>query len=297
MTQDYLSHCLTDEQHRHFEEQGYLIVENALSEEMIDRLTAAVDGLHKKAIEAEPTEHGKAWSSSNFLGEDDAFLDLLDYPTTLPKIWGVLGWNIYLYHAHMHIKPPAEPNAPQEEGWLEWHQDSGRVNIEMMESHPRPRLSLKVGYFLTDVSEPGRGNFYIIPGSHLSDDIPTFSEVGRNPREGTADSVPDAAIPMCAKPGTAVFFDRRLWHSRSPNRSAFTRKVLFYGYGYRWIRPKDDMVVEHLYDCCNPIRRQLLGAAVRNDGRYVPTDDDVPLKMWLIEHLGEETIVAMDRRR
>ena len=43
---------------------------------------------------------------------------------------------------------------------VEWHPDSGRVNIEL-ETDPRPRLSLKVAYFLTDVSEPGRGNFYI----------------------------------------------------------------------------------------------------------------------------------------
>ena len=37
-----------------------------------------------------------------------------------------------------------------------------------------------------------------------------------------------------------------------------TRKALFYGYGYRWIRPKDEMSVEPLYERCDPIRRQLL---------------------------------------
>ena len=52
---------------------------------------------------------------------------------------------------------------------------------------------------------------------------------------------------MLAKPGTAVFFDRRLWHAPSPNWSEVTRKVLFYGYGYRWIRTKDDMTVRDLW--------------------------------------------------
>jgi len=295
MDRECLSYCLTEEQHCHFKEQGFLIVPDALSREMVGRLTAAVDGLHENAIKAGKAAPGKAWGYANFLRDDDVFVELLDCPTTLPKVWGILGWNIFLYHAHLHIKPPATDGEPEQE-WLEWHQDSARVNIDL-ETHPRPRLSLKVGYFLTDVSEPGRGNFYVIPGSHLSDEPPPASEVGRDPREAIPNRVPDGAIPVCVKPGSAVLFDRRLWHSRSPNQSTFTRKVLFYGYGYRWIRPKDDMVVEPLMERCDPIRKQLLGAAVRNNGRYAPTDEDVPLRTWLIQHLGEGEVAAMDRRR
>ena len=99
------------------------------------------------------------------------------------------------------------------------------MNAEM-ECHPRPRLSLKVAYFLSDTSEPGRGNFWVIPGSHLRDKL-------ERPADGIGQ--PEGAVPVLAKPGTAVFFDRRLWHTASPNWSDVTRKVLFYGYGYRWI--------------------------------------------------------------
>ena len=291
MNGECLSHLLTEAERNHFEEQGYLYVPNALSSEMVEYLTNAVDKLHSDALEtgkAKPRHH---WGWSNFLGTDDAFLELVDLPTTLPKVWGILGWNIYLYHAHMHVKPPAPPDAQEGDGWLEWHQDSGRVNIEM-ETHPRPRLSLKVAYFLTDVSEPGRGNFYIRPGSHFSDVPLPELEISRDPREKTVSGIPEDAMPVCVEPGTAVLFDRRLWHSRSPNTSQMTRKALFYGYGYRWIRQKDDMTVEHLYDRCDPIRRQLLGAAVRNNGRYVPTDEDVPLRGWLIEQFGENAVYA-----
>ena len=262
---------------------------------MREQLINAVDTLHNKALANGRATPGSHWGWSDFLGADDALLGLVDLPTTLPKVWGILGWNIYLYHAHMHVKPPAAPDAEEGEGWLEWHQDSGRVNIEL-ETSPRPRLSLKVAYFLTDVSEPGRGNFYIRPGSHLSDmDVP-LAEIARDPREATADDVPDDAMPVCVEPGTAVLFDRRLWHSRSPNRSDMTRKALFYGYGYRWIRPKDEMSVEVLYDRCDPIRRQLLGAATRNNGRYVPSEDDVPLRGWLIDNLGDNPAFAMGPR-
>ncbi len=292
----YLRHLITEEERTHFEEQGYLYIPNALSSEMREQLTYAVDTLYNKALATGRAKPGSHWGWSDFLGADDALLNLVDLPTTLPKVWGILGWNIYLYHAHMHVKPPTPADAEEGEGWLEWHQDSGRVNIEM-ETHPRPRLSMKVAYFLTDVSEPGRGNFYIRPGSHLKSDmsVPEY-ELSRDPREATADDVPDDAMPVCVEPGTAVLFDRRLWHSRSPNHSQMTRKALFYGYGYRWIRPKDEMSVEPLYERCDSIRRQLLGAATRNNGRYVPSEDDVPLRGWLIKNLGDKPAYAMGPR-
>src|SRR5262245_44587220 len=103
-----------------------------------------------------------------------------------------------------------------------------------MESHPRPRLSLKLRRSLTDLTGPGRGNFWVIPGSHLRDTL-------ERPANGIDDA--EGAMPVCITAGTAVFFDRRLWHAASPNHSDRTRKVLFYGYGYRWIRTKDDMTI------------------------------------------------------
>ena len=293
MEAECLSHALTDDERRHFEEQGYLIVENALSPERVESLAGAVDRLYGEALSDGGTKPGQQWGSTDILRKDDALLDLVDCPTTLPKVWGILGWNIYLYHAHMHVKPPASEEADPNEGWMEWHQDSGRVNLEV-KTYPAPRLSLKIAYFLTDVSEPGMGNFHIIPGSHVSKEIPEFSEVGIDPRERKPDKIPEEGMPVCVNAGTAMFFDRRLWHGRSANHSAFTRKALFFGYAYRWIRQKDDMNVEQLYERCDPIRRQLLGDAVRNNGRFVPSDEDVPLKMWLIEHLGEDTVAAMD---
>ena len=53
--------------------------------------------------------------------------------------------------------------------------------------------------------------------------------------------------------GRALFFDRRLWHSASANYWDVPRRVLFYGYSYRWLRPRDDMTVDHYLDKCDPI--------------------------------------------
>ena len=267
-----LQYQLTDAERREFNETGLLMIENALSPEQVTALTASTDQIYQRHVIAGHDPH-TALFYPNFIGDDPLFTDLVDYPKILPKAWGILGWNIYLYHAHMIVTPPT--GKTRDDKTFGWHQDSGRVNLEM-ESHPRPRLSFKVAYFLSDTSVEGRGNFWVVPGSHLHDTLerPTIG-IGQ----------PTGAIPVLAKPGTAVFFDRRLWHSASPNWSDHTRKVLFYGYGYRWIRTKDDMTVSRLWPSSSPIRRQLLGDGLNANGYYSPTDADVPLRTWLREHV------------
>jgi ectoine hydroxylase len=272
-----LQHRLTEPERAIFEEKGFLQIEDALSPQQVSELTAAADSLHKRQLDAGAAKPDSAMFFPNFIPEHPSFTDLVDYDRVLPKVWGMLGWNIYLYHAHLIVTPPS--GKQRSDATFGWHQDSGRVNRDM-ETHPRPRLSIKVAYFLSDVGEEGRGNFWVVPGSHLKDDDVAI------PTEGTGQ--PAGAVPVLAKPGTAVFFDRRLWHAASPNWSDVTRKVLFYGYGYRWIRTKDDMTVDELWPQSDPIRKQLLGYGVNCNGHYSPSEDDVPLRGWLAEHSPED---------
>ncbi len=269
MDSQCVANCLTAEERTFLETQGYLIVENALDRARCAALIDVVDRVD--ARERLPSQQGKLLSVSNVVHEDPALLDLIDCSTIFPKVWGILGWNIYLYHSHLDSTPTE--NAAAQQWSVAWHQDSMRVNDEI-ESNPRPRLSLKVGYYLTDVSQPGRGNTLIVPGSHLSNEIEC-------PQDGQSN--PAGAVPLCVPAGGAVLLDRRTWHSRSANTSKQTRKVIWYGYSYRWLRPKDAMTVEHLYAQLDPIRRQILGAGQSANGVYDPTDQDVPLRAWLQE--------------
>ncbi|MGH3490570.1 MAG: phytanoyl-CoA dioxygenase family protein [Actinopolymorphaceae bacterium] len=265
---------LSAEERKTFDERGLLQIENALTPEQVERLTAATDRLHDQHLAA-GNPGDKAMFVPNFIPEDQAFTDLVDYAPIFPKVWGILGWNISLYHAHLIVTPPS--GQARTSKTFGWHQDSGRVNRDI-DTHPRPRLSIKVAYFLSDTSVEGRGNFWVVPGSHQHDHIDVPDGEGQ----------PEGATPVLAKPGTAVFFDRRMWHAASPNWSDVTRKVLFYGYGFRWIRTKDDMTVRDLWPASDPIRQQLLGAGLNANGYYSPTDDDVPLRGWLKEHCPED---------
>src|SRR5437762_13730838 len=163
MTPDCLNYSLTEDERRTFNETGILMLEETASPEQVAALTAATDRIYARKL-AEGQDPRKSLFFPNFIPEDDLFLDLVDYERVLPKVWGILGWNIYLYHCHLIVTPPSGESQPEQLKTFGWHQDSGRVNVEI-ECHPRPRLSLKVAYFLSDTSEPGRGNFWVIPGS------------------------------------------------------------------------------------------------------------------------------------
>ncbi len=274
-----LKYALTDDERETFERDGYLIVENALPDEKRLSLIDTIDRLHASGVLEEGRTDATISMRINklgFTGMDRQFFDLAAYERTLPKVWGALGWNIYLYHTHLAVtgKQPEgsyDPNGPT---WG-WHQDSGRMNQDL-ETDPRPRISLKVGYFLTDVSEEGRGNFWVIPGSHLNNELV-------RPANGMGQ--PKNAVPVLVDEGTAVLFDRRIWHTATPNYSDYVRKVLFYGYGYRWIRTRDEMEFPQAwYDESHPILQQMMGHSTNEFGRSSPSDADVPLKVWLERH-------------
>ena len=233
------------------------MLDGALSSDQTDELEDAVDGV----IVARPPG---PLHELGFLGLDERFLELVDLSEVLPLVTEVLGRDIYVYHCHLDVHPPSlEP--PR---WR-WHQDGGRQNVEL--ESPRPLLSLKVGYFLTDVEDVEMGPLWVLPGSHRHDTLV-------RPEDGS--TRPPGAEPLLVSRGTAVVFDRRLWHARGDNTSDVTRKALFVAYSYRWVRPRDDLGVDRaLLERVDPVRRQLLGGGTSILGYWLPTDEDVPLRM------------------
>jgi hypothetical protein len=66
------------------------------------------------------------------------------------------------------------------------------------------------------------------------------------------------------------------------------RKVLFLGYSYRWLRTKDDMNIRPACSLLAPLSADNCSAkAATAYGFFSPKDEDVPLKLWVGEHLDE----------
>jgi ectoine hydroxylase len=273
--QEWLKYVATEEQLRQFNEEGYLIVEDALTPDLLGRLNMAVDDVEKRERAANGLGPDDMVIKFRTVVEDDTFLDLLDNPKTFPLLWDILGWNIQLYISHLIIYPPEQKGGEIRKSG--WHQDGGRPVPEM--ERPHPRLSLKISYWLSDVTTPENGAMEIVPGSHKLDTKPEGCDTG------------EGVMPVCVKAGSAVLFDRRMWHRRGINTSDITRRVLFFGYSYRWLRGLDyNNLPEEVLSKCDPIRRQLLGDGVDVKGWWQPTEADVPLKGWLRDHRGEEYV-------
>ena len=277
-----LDHVLTEGEAEAFDRDGYLIVENALDADQVAHLSEVVD----RFVESDEITHsitrreGRV-NALDMAGLDPALLDLVDHSRTFPKVWGILGWNIHLYHSHFIVGAPGESLRKSGGETLRWHQDSDRINRDI-ETDPRPRISLKVAFIISDASEPDRGNMWILPGSHVRNEIDL-------PASGVGQ--PTGAMPIVGPAGTAVFFDRRLWHAGSTNYAPFARKALFYGYSYRWVYPRDErQIPPELYEAADPIRKQILGYAPTNMGRTSPANHDVPLKVWLEEHYPQAAL-------
>ena len=167
MEPGYLEYRLTAKERRQFDQEGYFIVPDALPASLVRDLAAVVDRLDRRYRRKHGIGSREMIHILDFIGRDDLFLRLLDWPLTFPKVWGILGWNIQLYHSDM---------------------------------------------------------------------------------------------------------------------------ILFYGYSYRWLRPRDDMTVDHVMGRCGSIRRQLLGAATGGMGYTSPGPGDVPLKTWMERHLPPEEV-------
>jgi ectoine hydroxylase-related dioxygenase (phytanoyl-CoA dioxygenase family) len=249
-----------------FDRDGFAIAPGALSAEEVEALTEAVDRTYLAERGCVPGAGADPLHLLAFAGREPAFLGLLDHPAILPAIVELLGWNIFMYHCHLDVHPPTR--APVRDVWM-WHQDGG-VQHRDLGPAPQPMMSVKAAFFLTDLSEPGRGNLMVVPGSHRAPDI-------ERPPDGSLDL--PGAMPVLVSPGDAVLFDRRLWHMRSRNESTLTRRALFLAYTYRWVRARDDLhVAPELFSSITPIRAQLLGAGTGAIGHWIPTDEDVPLR-------------------
>ncbi len=290
-----VTRTLSDEQRREFEDRGYLTIRRALTPAQVGRYLELHERIYQEeraAGELAPaggsSNRGGAMHAFAFVLRDPAYLELLDLATTFPFVWGILGWNIYMYHCHIDQHPPLP--APLSPVWA-WHQDGGRQNLEVETEPTRPRLSVKLAYFLSDLSEPGRGNMLVLPGSHRRNRLPRPDgpDVGLH--------VPEGTIPVCVEPGSAILFDRRLWHSRSDNLSGITRRAFFLAYTYRWIRPRDDYEIawdREPFASLSPVRQQLLGRGADPASHWGLGHEPNPLREWLRERgLVDRTEAAL----
>ena len=265
---------LNDEQRRFFELNGYLIIKGALAAEQIAHFLSIVDGVEQRQRASAGVPGGQFLEVRNAVAREHALLELLDWPSTFPLVAELMGPAIQLNTSHVMVRPPQPAGTAATFKAIDWHRDGC---AEVFPVHGTfPWIYTKIGYFLTDLSRPGMGNLRVIPGSHLRAEQPDHPA-------GRID--PEGAIEVLTKPGDAVIFQQRMWHAVGPNYSASTRKNIYMGYSYRWVKPLDFMLPEpQLLALATPIQRQLLGEYASEMTYWIPKENEVPLRAWLKEH-------------
>jgi ectoine hydroxylase-related dioxygenase (phytanoyl-CoA dioxygenase family) len=277
---------ITAEQQRSFAEDGFFVVENALTPEETERLVAVTDALADAARHARGLSAEAPIRVRNIVARHRAYLDLLDHPVILPLVVDVIGTRIQLRGSNLDVRPPIPPRERaarpgSSDGAMHWHRDAPSGGWPTVDGVV-PFLEIKVGYFLTDLTSPYSGALRIIRGSHR---LPA-------PPEHDDDAAGDV-IEINAAPGTALVWRTSLLHQAAANYSDITRKCLYVAYQHRWLRPSDYVTAPGgLLASCNPIQRQLLGG-VADPANYVKDADvepcstywaagrgDLPLQEW-----------------
>ena len=292
---------LTRAQRRSFDDDGFFLVEHALTAAEIETLIAVTDVFADAGRRARGLPGHAPIRVNNIAARHPAYRSLLDHATTLPLIVDVIGTRIHLRGSNLDVRPPipAEERAvdPDPADFARhWHRDEPQGGWPTVNGVP-PFLELKVGFYLTDLTRPGAGALRIVPGSHrLADDaIP-------------AD--PPDVVECAVAAGTAVVFRTSLMHDVAPNHGEHVRKCLYFAYQHRWLRPSDYVSVpEEVLAACSPVQRQLLGGfsdpttMVKDrdvepcSTYWTPLRADLPLQDWAQRHgLDPEQSVNHDVR-
>jgi ectoine hydroxylase-related dioxygenase (phytanoyl-CoA dioxygenase family) len=263
---------LNPEQRRSFDEDGFLVVRNALDREMVASLIEECDRRAEPFLQKPEVLNRPEYNHLDLrpgLLRDKALFGLVSHSATVSLVVQLLSPNIHLHSTALIYKRPESPNAPRfRRGW---HRD---IRIPQDLGHQcLPCVGVKICYCLTDFSQPDSGMTLLARKSHMRTKPLTI------PR-GQVDPNDADVCDLRLKAGDAFLFENRIFHTAAPNLSDRVSKVLMYGYAYRWMKPEVylDIPDERQLRQADPVTRQLLGGY---------RDVDTPpwaLKQWAERH-------------
>lgn len=204
---------MTDEERYLFDIRGYLVIKHALNQEELATLNAIFD--EQQAKRPDPTVPRGRYMP--FLSWGKPYRDLIDHPSIVPYLEGMLGADFRLDHEyaeHMFSDGAGELhcNGTPHSSMYYYHAQDGRIECGLV----------AIAWALRDVPS-GAGGFCCIPGSHKSSFAP--------PRSITCVDTPsDCVQQVPCQAGDAVLFTEALRHGTLAWTAPTQRRTLFYKY-------------------------------------------------------------------
>ncbi len=204
--------------------EGYLVRENLLPMEQIERLRAALD--ETVARDERLEKNGSKAFGGVFIrhlaDKHPAFLEMIDFEPVLSVARALFGPYIQLRGFTARV---CDPNDPHQE--VEWHFHQRLIPDPLPPLLARPQ-TLDALLYLDDLTDLN-GPLCVVPGSHqwLEAELPTGD---------TADKAEQVVLRLPA--GSCVMAHGALWHRALPTRPGGTmRRLLLFGYGPAWMKP------------------------------------------------------------
>lgn len=231
----------TEQQRQFWQDEGYLVVEQAIMGADLLRLQKAFDQAAADCKQAwldgiaRGTQPAAHFDIPNAFARDDVFIDLIDYPAWYPYLQDFADGELLL------LAPQVRTLPPQPISYVGWHPDVPQTNP----------LHMKVQIYVEDVPVDG-GAFAFVPGSHKPD-------AGTCPTPTPLDAMPGHKI-FPGKAGDAIVFNSYGWHTSMVNTTAHPRKSIILIYE-KWTDGKvsSDRHAGIADRLTTPARRRLFG--------------------------------------
>ncbi|WOE75658.1 phytanoyl-CoA dioxygenase family protein [Alterisphingorhabdus coralli] len=235
----YLNGRSFEECWQQFQDEGYIIFENALSPEEVEEQRAALEPWIGADVRGRNTFEGeKSNRVYAMLAKDPVFADLISHPLQLAFGDRELGETMLLYACLAINLLPGETPQP-------WHFDDSHCQLP----RPRPPLSMSTFWSISDTTEEN-GATEIIPGSHKwGNEQPEGANTAEDFVTGTYDETKEErgnsaqAIKATMPAGSLMIAKGTLWHRGGANVSDAPRLIVTPQFCTGWCRPLEQQLL------------------------------------------------------
>jgi len=232
-----------------FEKNGYIIINNAVNDEILVRLRKDLEEQNKKngAKIKDKTNNTRHVMNKCFFEHSSTTVDLISDSVLSNFAQYVIrggpepdndkmdSLQVHLIHNNAFSVPPSgRGQAPS------WHMDDPLQQVIIPDGKVLPewiKLPCLVATYmiwLSDCENVENGPTHIVPGSH------------RFGKTIDRDYAEQNAIPACGKAGTAVLVNSQTWHRGCANTSKIARDTLQLTFGRRIIGHKHKTIMNYL---------------------------------------------------
>jgi ectoine hydroxylase-related dioxygenase (phytanoyl-CoA dioxygenase family) len=240
-----------------FHRDGFLVVEDALSPDLVAELRSDLD----RAVGAPANAAGRVEIEVRMFERSAANVRLFDHEPIVSFAEQLISQDRPgLGPDHVHVVHNNAFRTPPGAGISTWHQDEPP---HYLVTHGEPPTNVRLpvllficNYYLTDVTDITHGPTQFVPGSHL------FG--AHCPSDVAGTRWENDVVTAYGRAGTAIMFSCQVWHRGHPNQSERTRYVTQVSYahriiGHRYFPFMNYTMPEHVYAGASPRLRRLLG--------------------------------------